>query len=424
MLLMTNWSWNPKQQSGLLMYDAVVVGARCAGAATALLLARQGHKVLIVDQAHFPSDVRLSTHLLWHSGVDLLQKWGLLDALRASACPPLTDFYLDMGELVLHGIPPDSQTGAAFAPRRIVLDKLLLDAAVAAGAQLQEGLTLEDVVRDGEQRVTGIRGRLDDGQPFSAQARVVIGADGTHSRVARAVDAPSYNTHPKENGAHNTFSYFSGIPLKGVEFYARPNRMVYAWATHNGQALVGILRPGHEMRPPLAQAGDEFMAELDALTPELAQRVRAAQREDDWVTVAVNTFCRQAAGPGWCLVGDAGLTMDPITAAGITNALRDADLLGDLLHQGLSGQRPLDEALTDYEPRRNAVSVPLHQFAQDMARLAPPTEDAIKLFVALAGNQQQIDRYFGVFAQTVSPADFFSPSNLQAILGASSTALN
>jgi len=112
------------------------------------------------------------------------------------------------------------------------------------------------------------------------------------------------------------------------------------------------------------------------------------------------------------------VTVDPITAAGMSNALRDADLLASVLHEGLSGARPLDEALADYGPRRDAVAVPLHLFAQDMAKLSPPTDEVIQLFVALAGNQPQIDRYFGVFGQTVSPAEFFSPENMQAIMQA------
>lgn len=402
-------------------YDVIVVGARCAGAASAMLLARQGHRVLMIDHARFPSDVRLSTHLLWHSGVDLLAKWGVLDALRATGCPELTRFKLDMGELVLRGAPPDTRVGAAMAPRRIVLDQVLIDAARDASAELREGVMLEDVLQEGG-RVVGIQGRLDDGSPFEARARIVVGADGTHSRVARCVAAESYHTFPKEAGAFNTFSYFSGIALDGVEFYSRPERMVYAWETHDGQAVIGIIQPGHAPRVGRDEIEQDFMGQMTAMVPDLAQRLRAARREADWVTVGVGTGCRQASGPGWALVGDAGVTVDPITAAGITNALRDADLLAELVHEGLSGQRPLDAALADYGPRRDATAVPLHLFAQEMAKLSPPTEEVIGLFVALAGNQSQIDRYFGLFGQTVTPSAFFDPANVEAILKAAQPA--
>lgn len=393
------------------MHDVIVVGARCAGAATALLLARQGHKVLLIDQDRFPSDMRLSTHLVWHAGADLLHKWGVLDAVRASLCPALTSFSLDLGELVLKGEPPGAKVGAAFAPKRIVLDQILLDAAVAAGAELREGVLLDDLlIEDG--RVVGIQAKNPDGTDLVERARWVVGADGRHSRVARAVGSTTYHERPKEEGSLNTFAYFSGVSLKGVEFISRPQRMAYAWQTNDDQVLSGIIQPGDSPRVPRQEVEAHFFAEIEAMSPDLAARLRAGKREEDWITTGVGTFCRQPVGPGWSLVGDAGLTMDPITAAGITNALRDADLVAELLHQGLSGQRGLDEALADFAPRRDAASVPLHLFSQEMARLGNPTDDVVKLFGALGGNQAQADRYFGVFGQTVSPADFFSDDNL------------
>ncbi|MGC4059691.1 MAG: NAD(P)/FAD-dependent oxidoreductase [Aquabacterium sp.] len=395
------------------MYDALIVGGRCAGAATAMLLARQGHKVLVIDQATFPSDQKLSTHLVWHAGVDLLAQWGLLDAVLATGCPALRDFSLDMGELVLKGRPPGTKVGAAIAPRRIALDQVLLDAAVAAGAELRQGVSFEDVIRE-DGRVTGVRGHLADRTPFTANARIVIGADGTHSHVARAVDAPAYNAYAKEAGSYNTYAYFSGVKLDGVEFFGRPERMIYAWDTNDGQVVVGMLQPGAAPRPHRAEVEATVFAELDAMTPGLASRLRGGRRESDWLSAATPAFCRQAAGPGWALVGDAGLTLDPITAAGITNALRDADLLSQLVHQGL-GTSSLDSALAGYQAQRDAVSVPLLQFAQEMAKLAPSTEDVVKLFMALAGNQPQTDRYYGLFGQTVTPADFFGPENMARI---------
>jgi flavin-dependent dehydrogenase len=396
------------------MHDVIVVGARCAGAATALLLARQGHRVLIVDQDRFPSDMRLSTHLVWHAGADLLHKWGVLDAVRASLCPPLTKFSLDMGELVLHGTPPDTQVGAAFAPKRIVLDQVLLDAAVAAGAELREGVLFDDVLREGDQ-VVGISGRNPDGSTLTERARWVVGADGRHSRVARAVGSPASHEFPKEQGSLNTFAYFSNVAVDGVEFISRPQRMAYAWQTNDDQVMVGIIQPGGVARVPRNEIEAQFFTELQAMSPGLAARVRAGKREGDWVSTSIGTFSRQAVGPGWSLVGDAGFTMDPITAAGITNALRGADQLAQALHLGLSGQQDLAQAVAEFAAQRDAVSVPLHLFSQDMARLAPPTDEVIQLFGALAGNQPEIDRYFGVFGQTVSPADFFSPANLQKI---------
>jgi flavin-dependent dehydrogenase len=404
------------------MHDVIVVGARCAGAATALLLARQGHRVLLVDQDRFPSDMRLSTHLVWHAGADLLAQWGLLDAVRASHCPALLDFSLDIGDVVFHGRPPGAQVGAAFAPKRIVLDQILLDAAVAAGAELREGVLFDDVLRDDTGRVVGISAKNSDGSVLTEEARWVVGADGRHSRVAKAVGSAAYHEFPKEEGAYNTYAYFSGVTLKGVEFVSRPHRMAYAWQTNDDQVLVGIMQPGCEARVSRSEVEARFFKELAEMSPDLAARVRAGKREEDWVSASVATFCRQPMGPGWSLVGDAGLTMDPITAAGITNALRDADRLARSLDTGLSGRQDLDAAVADFEAQRNAVSVPLHLFSQDMAKLAPPTDDVVKIFTALWGNQPEIDRYFGVFGQTVSPADFFGEANLQKIFDQSAAA--
>lgn len=382
-----------------------------------MLLARQGYKVLMIDQTEFPSDVRLSTHLLWHAGADLLHKWGLLDAVRDSNCPPLTDLSLDLGETVLHGHPPGTQVGAAFAPKRIVLDQILLNAAVAAGVEFRQKVSFEGTLKDGA-RVVGIRAKNADGSNWTALARVVVGADGRTSRVARAVQSPTCNETSKEQGTHNTYSYFSGVAVKGVEFFSRSERMAYAWQTNDGQVVVGILQPGREGKVSRDDVPTHFFEQLDAMAPDLAARVRAGQREEDWITGAIPSFCRKPVGPGWALVGDAGLTMDPITAAGITVALRDAESLTQALHEGLSGQRRMDEALAGFEARRDAVSLPLHQFAQQMAQLAPPTQEVMQLFGALAGNQVETDRYFGVFAQTVSPADFFDPAHLQKLLTA------
>ena len=94
------------------MYDAILVGARCAGAPTAMLLARKGYRVLLVDRASFPSDVLMSTHLVWQPGVERLQRWGLLGSVAASNCPPLSTVSLDLGPFSLTGSPASTRRGA------------------------------------------------------------------------------------------------------------------------------------------------------------------------------------------------------------------------------------------------------------------------------------------------------------------------
>ena len=177
------------------MYDAIVVGARCAGSPTAMLLARKGYRVLLVDRATFPSDT-ISTHFIWQSGVACLKRWGLLEKVQASNCPAISYISLDFGPFALTGVPPAADgVTEGYGPRRTVLDKLLVDAAVAAGVEVREGFSVEELITDGE-RVTGMRGHAAGGSTIAETAHIVIGADGRNSFVARAVQAAEYQTQP------------------------------------------------------------------------------------------------------------------------------------------------------------------------------------------------------------------------------------
>src|SRR5262245_11463339 len=192
------------------MYDAIIIGARCAGSPTAMLLARKGYRVLLVDKAGFPSDTP-STHFIWQAGVSRLKQWGLLERLRATNCPPVTRISLDLGDFVLRGTPPPMPDGTveAYGPRRTVLDKILADAAGEAGAELREHFEVQELSFDNG-RVTGIRGRTQNGSMVTEQARIVIGADGRNSLVARAAKAREYHTSPPL--APTCFTYWSNVP--------------------------------------------------------------------------------------------------------------------------------------------------------------------------------------------------------------------
>ena len=137
-------------------YDAIVVGARGAGSPTAMLHARKGYHVLVVDRAAFPSDT-LSTHILHPPGVAALQRWGLLDRLVATGCPPIDTYSFDFGPFTIAGAPGTAEAPVAYCPRRTVLDKLLVDGAAEAGTEVREEFTVDDLVVDDGQ-VVGIRG--------------------------------------------------------------------------------------------------------------------------------------------------------------------------------------------------------------------------------------------------------------------------
>jgi 2-polyprenyl-6-methoxyphenol hydroxylase-like FAD-dependent oxidoreductase len=399
------------------MYDVIVVGARCAGAPTAMLLARAGHRVLLMDRAHFPSDQPMSTHLVWQSGGARLQRWGLLTPVVNSGCPPLSTVKADLGPLVLSGRPPGVDAVAdAHAPRRTVLDGILVEAADEAGAELREGCTVQSLTwEDG--RVCGMTGRTEGGSTFAERARIVVGADGMHSRVAREVQAHEHDARPLGEGTW--FSYWSDIDVEGIVLYLRDRRLVYGWGTNDGLTLVGVDWAAHDYEAVRHDVEGNFWAEVEQAAPELAQRLRSGRRGCRWIAgPPCPNLLRKPWGPGWALVGDAGYLKDFGTAQGISDAFRDAEWLTAAIDEGLTGTRPLDEALADYERARDQAVMPMYEFTAQFTQLAPPPPETVRLFAAMHGNQQAIDRFFGVFAGSIPVEDFFGPDNVEAILAA------
>ena len=401
------------------MYDAIVVGARCAGSPLAMLLARKGHKVLLVDRASFPSDQPMSTHLIWQDGTERLQKWGLLDRVIASNCPPMTTFFIDFRDFRLSGEPtPVNGQTYMISPRRTVFDKILIDAAATAGAEVRESFSVKGLESDGG-RVTGISGTDQGGAKITETARIVVGADGKNSFVARAVQAAEYRSEPRLQGTH--FTYWSNVPSDSVEIYVGEWRGAYAFPTNDGMTVVGANWTGRDVGDVKGDIESNYLQTLQDWAPDLAERVRSGTREEGWRGAPIKNFMRKPQGPGWALVGDAGVTMDPCTAEGITNALRDADLIAEAIDEGLSGQQNLDDALAQYEERRNAVVTPIFDLTCDLAPFAPPPPEARRLLQALIDNQADTNRFLGLIAQTESIAEFYAEANVQRILSAASS---
>jgi flavin-dependent dehydrogenase len=396
------------------MYDAIIVGARCAGSPTAMLLAGKGYRVLLVDRATFPSDT-MSTHLIWQPGIAHLKRWGLLDRVLDSNCPPQLRFAFDVGDFALTGQPSPFDGVAEFCmPRRKILDKILVDAAVDAGAELREGFTVQELLADGD-RITGIRGHAKGGSAVSEEARIVIGADGMRSVVARAVQALEYNARPSL--ACWYYSYWSGTAVETPTFHSREWRAFGGMPTNDGLACVVVGWTNGEFHQFRKEIEGNFMRTLD-LSPDFAKRVRQGRREEQFIgTADVPNFFRKPYGPGWALVGDAGYHKDPITAQGITDAFRSADLLAEAIDAGLSGRQPLEDALATYERRRNEEVLPMYEYSCQFADLKPLPPHLQQMFAALRGNQTQTDRFLGTIAGTVSIQEFYSPENMQRIVG-------
>jgi flavin-dependent dehydrogenase len=379
-----------------------------------MLLAQKGYRVLVVDRASFPSDT-VSTHVVHAPGIAALRRWGLLDRVLASGCPPIETYSFDFGPFTIAGNPrPHDGISTAYAPRRTILDKVLVDAASSAGAEVREGFTVESmVVEDGA--VVGVRGHSAGGQSVIEQARVVVGADGRNSHVAAAVHPEQYNEKPQLLWGY--YTYWSGLPVKGFETVVRPNRGWGAAPTNDGLTMVVVGWPNAEAGAYKSDVEGNYLATLES-APEFAERVRAATREDRFYGGGVPNFFRKPFGPGWALVGDAGYTRDPITAQGITDAFRDAELCASAIDESLDGRRPYDAAMADYQQARDARVSGIYEFTTQLATLEPPPPEMQQLLGAVYGNQDAMDAFASVAAGTLAPEEFFSPDHIGQVMGA------
>jgi len=399
-------------------YDAIVVGARCAGSPTAMLLARLGYRVLLVDHASFPSDT-LSTHMIHAPGVAALSRWGLLERVIATGCPPIDRYAFDFGFVTISGTPAGSGgVSVGYAPRRSVLDKILVDAADEAGAEVRERFSFEGLVRSDDGTVTGIRGHGPDGATVVERARVVIGADGRNSPVARAVSAPTYHEKPQLQVAY--YSYWSGLPGDTFEAIVRPDRAWGVIPTNDGLTVVVVGWPHAEAAAYRSDIEGNYLKTLQ-LSPEFAERMRGATREERFAGGALPNFFRKPYGPGWVLVGDAGYTKDPITAQGISDAFRDADACAVALDRVFTGGQSFDTVMAAYQQIRDTQALPIYEFTTQLATLAPPPPEVAQLLAAVAGSPAAMNAFASMVAGTLSPEDFFAPEHIGEIMAAAAT---
>ena len=380
------------------MHDVVVVGARCAGASTAMLLAQAGHRVALVDRATFPSDT-MSTHFLWQRGAARLDAWGLLDRLRVRGCEPITSILFDVGSVQLSGIGP-AVNGVAdtFCPRRTVLDALLVEAAVEAGVELIDNFAVSDLLRSGD-RVTGVVGRVRGGPELALPAQVVVGADGLRSTIAKRVGAATYCEHAPLTGVH--YSYWSGISHLGASFHARAGRLILVWPTNNDLTCVYVAWPHAEFASIRRNLTANFAAALD-LVPGLRDLVESGRQEQPFAgTGYLPNQYRCSAGLGWALVGDAGHFKDPSTGMGMSDAFMAADLLADAVHQGLTGRAPIDESLAAYAQRRDELTANGFELTLSTARLTALSPRMEAFYREAADQPDTISRIFGVLGGSV-----------------------
>jgi flavin-dependent dehydrogenase len=339
-----------------------------------MLLARKGYSVLVVDRATFPSDT-ISTHYITPDGTARLASWGLLQRV------------LDTGVEAYHGLartmqgmtlPADPNDPPGVAPRRTVLDKILVDAAGEAGAEVREGVSVDGlVVEDGV--VVGINAHRGN-QTFHERARVVIGADGRESFVARQVGADEYN--PGGGTTAGFYSYFKNFPNSGPELYLGGGAAHFLFPTNAGEVCIGVEMTADKFKAFRGDLAENMAGDLAAFEP-LAERFKAAERTEKIFGLAPHkSFYRKPYGPGWALVGDAGYYRDPLLGQGINDAFRDAEVLAASLDDVFTGRQEWSVALGAYETGRNEATAMIYGLTNLLCQDLDPSPQVLQMMAA------------------------------------------
>jgi 2-polyprenyl-6-methoxyphenol hydroxylase-like FAD-dependent oxidoreductase len=396
-----------------MSHDVVIVGARCAGAPLAMLLARQGRRVLVLDRTRFPSDT-VSTHFMWPRTTAFLDRWGLREKLAATGCPPIDVVRMHWGPVTVQGRPAAVDgNDTMYCPRRTVLDALLVQAARDAGAEVREGCTVRNLMTE-DGRVAGIVADDAEGKSFTAMARVTVGADGLFSHVAAAVEAPIERTHPPLTCGF--YAYWSGVPTEGVEFYLREGRDVLVFPTHDGRTCIWVGRSACEWNLYRSDVEGNYLAGLDS---SLRERVGAGRRETPFKgTNKLPNQYRRSHGPGWALVGDAAYHRDPLTGMGIGDAFLGAELLAEALHTGLEGNSDdvLDAALAGYEKAFRERTGPVFDYTLQSAALKNPAA-LVPFYEAIARNSGLTQSLMDVLGGTLPARALFNASTITRYIG-------
>jgi flavin-dependent dehydrogenase len=414
-------------------YDAIIVGARVAGSATALSLARRGYRVLLVDKATFPSDT-ISSHLVKPRAIAYLDRWGLRPALVEQETDFRTAFSFTCEGLAVRGHATGEALRRTLARehgwedlddvadgpiewaciRRSVLDTILVDAAAAAGAEVRQALPVTGLLRDDDGRVVGVRGG--DRGDVEARAKIVIGADGRRSRIAR--EAGARVLRESLDCGYAYYAYYDDVDLRGLDIgvHLRGRLGLGYCPTNHGQAMISVWGP----RAWTADFRGDLEANFDRSVrwcyPELGARMARGRRASRYFGMLdqANRLL-EASGPGWALVGDAGYHLDQCTAIGITHALRSAVWLSDALDDGLRGRTPLDEATASYDRRVRDSVGGYFDYVSRLSRSESPRPEIVGMFEVLSRSPALAVRFYDFSASLLSFEDFYGPEG-QALI--------
>jgi flavin-dependent dehydrogenase len=396
--------------------DVVIVGSRCAGSAAAITLARRGQRVIALDGASFPSDT-LSTHLFWPSTWAELDRLGALERVRALGAPEHTEAGVWGAGISVKGpFHPVQGIHYGACVRRPGLDLALVESAREAGAEVRERTRVTDVIRAPDGRVTGVRWKDRDGAEGTISARLVVGADGRHSTVARLVDATSH--HEFDNRRLMAFAYYRD-PREAERHLAMQWRVGHELATifpcDGGLSLVLLMSPVTRADEFKADPTGSYERTVAALDP-LARRLEGCERETKVrMSLRHPSYFRHSHGPGWALAGDAGHFKDPVTAQGIRDALRFGRLLGEAVAPALdAGPAAIDAAVLAWEHDRDAQCLDMYQWANGLGAADEVSPIEAAAYAWMAGHPDRPSQLLDVFSRSRTPQSMFGPRNLAA----------
>jgi len=378
--------------------DAIVVGARCAGAATAMLLARGGARVVLVDKGAYGTDM-LSTHALMRGAVLQLDRWGVLPDIVASGTPPIrsTTFCYAENDTTV-SIEPKYGVTALYAPRRTLLDRLLVDAAFKSGVDIRYGVRVDGVKVDSRGRAIGISA-VEGGRRREIDADIVVGADGLHSTIARQVRAPRI-----VEGRHATavlYGYWEGLSGDEYRWWFKRGVSMGSIPTNDGATCVFVSVPSARFRDEVrGNAALAYTRLVHRISPRFAERLQDSVRVEPVRGFGGHRgFIKRGSGPGWALVGDAGYFKDPSTAHGITDAFRDAELLAGAIMRGTTA------AFAEYEDARLDLSRKLLEVTDEIASLAWTDEEVQSLHRAFSAEMSREMRVLAMLPPVQPAAD-------------------
>lgn len=395
-------------------FDVLIVGARCAGSPLATFLKRAGLSVCVIDQAGFPSDT-LSTHMFQASGMEVLGKLGVMDAVRASGAPPLSNCYMKFEDVDMSGSARMRETDPGMAMlcvRRISLDIHLVEKAKEEGVDVRLHTRVTRLIKKDE-RVSGVNVVDRKGDSYAIKADLVVGADGRNSTIARLTGARRYHVIPSER--ISTWAYFRGVPNQGdrkLYYHRRGDDFIVAAPADDNLFLV-VSCPSEEFFDDYKTDSEGSFNRAVAGCEPVADLLAHAKRETRFRGLRrFEGFFREATGPGWVLVGDSGHFKDPTPGQGISDALRQVDKLSAAIIRGFSNPKERDSALKRWWQWRDSDSIQHYWFCSDIGKSGPVSPARLELLRRIAESDELRKDFLDIFIHRKYPRQLFGPRAL------------